>query len=89
MSPVVASGVSLPDSLNWYAFVAPAKTPAPLLDRWNVEVVKVLNDASVRDALNKHGLTPHPTTRSELAEFMQKESTKWGAIVRERKITGE
>jgi tripartite-type tricarboxylate transporter receptor subunit TctC len=77
------------EALNWYAFVAPGKTPAPLLDRWNQEVVKVLNDAGVRDALGKHGLTPHPTTRTELTEFMKRESTKWGAIVRERKITGE
>jgi tripartite-type tricarboxylate transporter receptor subunit TctC len=77
------------EALNWYAFVAPAKTPVALLDRWNQEVVKVLNDASVRDALNKHGLTPHPTSRTELTDFMQKESTKWGAIVRERKITSE
>jgi tripartite-type tricarboxylate transporter receptor subunit TctC len=77
------------EALNWYAFVAPGKTPAPLLDRWNQEIVKVLNDPGVREALAKHGLTPHPTTRAELTDFMRKESTKWGAIVRERKITGE
>ena len=77
------------EALNWYAFVAPAKTPAALLDRWNQEVVKVLNDPGVREALNKHGLTPHPTTRAGLTEFMKQESDKWGAIVRERKITGE
>jgi tripartite-type tricarboxylate transporter receptor subunit TctC len=77
------------EALNWYAFVAPAKTPVALLDRWNAEILKVLNDPGVRDALNKHGLTPHPTSRAELADFMQKESAKWGAIVRERKITGE
>jgi tripartite-type tricarboxylate transporter receptor subunit TctC len=76
-------------ALNWYAFVAPAKTPAALLDRWNQEVLKVLRDPGVREALNKHGLTPHPTTRADLAEFMKQESDKWGAIVRERKITGE
>lgn len=75
------------EALNWYAFVAPGKTPAPLLDRWNQEIVKVLNDAEVREALTKHGLTPHPTTRAGLTEFMQKESAKWGGIVRERKIT--
>lgn len=75
------------EALNWYAFVAPGKTPAPLLDRWNQEVVKVLNDAEVREQLAKLGLTPHPTTRAGLTEFMQKESAKWGAIVRERKIT--
>jgi tripartite-type tricarboxylate transporter receptor subunit TctC len=74
------------EALNWYAFVASAKTPAPLLDRWNQEIVKVLNDREVSEALGKHGLSPHPTTRAELTEFMQKESAKWGAIVRERKI---
>ena len=77
------------EALNWYAFVAPAKTPTPILDRWNQEVLKVLNDREVREGLTKLGLTPHPTTRAELTEFMQKESTKWGAIVRERKITAE
>jgi tripartite-type tricarboxylate transporter receptor subunit TctC len=77
------------EALNWYAFVAPAKTPAPLLDRWNAEIVKVLNDAGVRDALNKHGLTPQPTGRAELTAFMRAESDKWAKVVRERKITAE
>ncbi|WP_295854580.1 tripartite tricarboxylate transporter substrate binding protein [uncultured Xylophilus sp.] len=77
------------EALNWYAFVAPGKTPAPLLDRWNTEIVKVLNDAGVKDALNKHGLTPQPTTRPELAAFMRKESDKWNKVVKERKITAE
>jgi tripartite-type tricarboxylate transporter receptor subunit TctC len=75
------------EALNWYAFVAAAKTPASILDRWNQEVVKVLNDPGVKSALNKHGLTPHPTTRAELTAFMKKEDAKWSAIVKERKIT--
>lgn len=88
--PTVAeSGYPGFEALNWYAFVAPGKTPAPLLDRWNQEMVKVLNDATVRDALAKLGLTPHPTSRAELSDFMKKESAKWGAIVRDRKITAE
>jgi tripartite-type tricarboxylate transporter receptor subunit TctC len=77
------------EALNWYAFVTSAKTPAPILDRWNQEIVKVLNDASIREQLTKHGLTPHPTSRAELNDFMRKESAKWGTIVRERKITSE
>jgi len=86
-STVAESGYPGFEALNWYAFVAPGKTPAPLLDRWNTEIVKVLNDASVKEALNKHGLTPQPTTRAELTAFMKKEDAKWGAIVRDRKIT--
>ncbi|AMO22718.1 tripartite tricarboxylate transporter substrate binding protein [Ramlibacter solisilvae] len=77
------------EALNWYAFVAPAKTPASLLDRWNAEIVKILNEPAVREDLLKHGVAPNPTTRDQLAAFIRKESAQWGAIVRERKITGE
>ena len=88
--PTVAeSGYPGFEALNWYAFVAPGKTPAPMLDRWNLEIVKVLNDPGVKEALNKHGLTPQPTTRAELTAFMKKEDAKWSAIVRERKITAD
>jgi len=86
--PTVAeSGYAGFEALNWYAFVAPGKTPVALLERWNQAIVKVLADPGVKDALNKHGLTPQPTTRAELTDFMKKEDAKWSAIVRDRKIT--
>ncbi|HOB67308.1 tripartite tricarboxylate transporter substrate binding protein [Ottowia sp.] len=85
--PTVAeSGFPGFEALNWYAFVAPGKTPARILDRWNVEIVKVLNDPEVKKALEAHGLTPQPTTRAELTAFMKKEDAKWAAIVKERNI---
>jgi tripartite-type tricarboxylate transporter receptor subunit TctC len=88
--PTVAeSGYPGFEALNWYAFVAPGKTPAPLLDRWNAEITKVLNDPGVKAALSKHGLTPQPTTRAEFAAFMKKESAQWGAIIKERKLTAD
>lgn len=88
--PTVAeSGLPGFEALNWYAFVASAKTPAALLDRYNTEIVKVLNDPGIREALAKHGLSAHPTTRAELAEFMQKESAKWEKVVKERNIKPE
>jgi len=74
------------NATNWYAFVAPAKTPAVILDRWNAEFMKVLNDPQVKTELNNHGLTPDPTTRQGLADFMAAESEKWGKIVKERNI---
>lgn len=86
--PTVAeSGFPGFEALNWYAFVAPSKTPVPLLERWNKEIVQVLNDPRVKEALNKHGLTPQPTTRAELVAFMKKESNQWAAIIKERKVT--
>jgi tripartite-type tricarboxylate transporter receptor subunit TctC len=86
--PTVAeSGYPGFEALNWYAFVAPGRTPVAILERWNQAIVKVLADPGVKEALNKHGLTPQPTTRAELTDFMKKEDAKWGAIVRDRKIT--
>jgi tripartite-type tricarboxylate transporter receptor subunit TctC len=74
---------------NWYAFVAPAKMPVALQDRWNQELVKALNAPDVKAELLKHGLTPLPGSRDELARTIAAESATWGKVVRDRKITAE
>jgi len=50
---------------------------------------QVLNDQSTKDSLTKLGLSGAPSSRAELTAFMQKESDKWGKLVRERKITAD
>ena len=88
--PTIAeSGYPGFNATNWYAFVASSKTPKPLLDRWNLELVKVLSAPDVREQLNKHGLTPLPGTREELARYIASESATWGRIIKDRKITAE
>jgi tripartite-type tricarboxylate transporter receptor subunit TctC len=65
--PTIAeSGYPGFNATNWYAFVAPAKAPAAVLDRWNAELVKALNAPEVKAELDKHGLTPAPGTREDL-----------------------
>jgi tripartite-type tricarboxylate transporter receptor subunit TctC len=88
--PTIAeSGFPGFNATNWYAFVASSKVPTPILDRWNLEIVKVLKSPDVVQQLNDHGLTPMPTSREDLAKYMAKESATWATIIRERKITGE
>jgi tripartite-type tricarboxylate transporter receptor subunit TctC len=88
--PTIAeSGYPGFSATNWYAFVASSKVPTAILDRWNVELVKVLKSPDVLEQLNSHGLTPLPGTRNELATYMAKETTTWGRVIRERKITAE
>jgi len=88
--PTVAeSGYPGFEATNWYAFVAPGKTPKDVLDFWNRELTKVLNDPQVRAELAKHGLDPAPGTREELAQYFERESQKWGKVVRDAKITNE
>ena len=88
--PTVAeSGLAGFNATNWYAFVASSKVPKPVLERWNTELVKVLTTPDVVEQLNKHGLTPMPGTRDELARYIASESAMWGRVIRERKIMGD
>ncbi|WP_348756511.1 tripartite tricarboxylate transporter substrate binding protein [uncultured Aquincola sp.] len=74
---------------NWYAFMAPGKTPVPVLERWNQELVKALRDPEVKAELDHHGLTPAPGTRQQLADYIASESRTWGQLVRERGIKAD
>ena len=88
--PTIAeSGFPGFDATNWYAFVAPGKTPKAILDRWNTELVKVLTAPDVREQLNKHGLTPMPGTREELAATIKRESATWAKVIKDGKITAD
>jgi tripartite-type tricarboxylate transporter receptor subunit TctC len=77
------------EATNWYAFVAPGKTPRPIIEYWNREIVRVLKDPEVARDLAKNGLDPKPGTPEELAKTIDSETEKWARVVREAKITTE
>lgn len=86
--PTIAeSGYPGYSATNWYAFIASSKVPAPLLERWNTELVKVLKAPDLVTELNKHGMPPQPGSRDALAKEIERESMTWGRVVRDRKIT--
>jgi len=88
--PTVAeSGYPGFEAMNWYAFVAPAKTPPEILEYWNRELVKVLKDPGVHAALMRDGLEPMPGTREELARYIDRETAKWSKVVHDAKIQPE
>jgi tripartite-type tricarboxylate transporter receptor subunit TctC len=74
---------------NWYAYVAPAKTPKDIIARLNREIVKALNAPEVKDLLNKQGLEPAPGTPEELARFIRSEYDTWGRVVKQANIKVE
>ncbi len=85
--PTVAELLPGFTATNWYAFIAPGKTPAPILDRLNAELVKALKSPDVADELNRSGLLPAPGTRDELARYIDREHLTWGKVIVDRKIT--
>ena len=71
---------------NWYALLAPAKTPPDVVAKLNKAVNDALNDAEVREKLVKTGATPVGGAPEELGTFMKAEYEKWGRLVKEHDI---
>ena len=55
------------DASNWYALLAPAKTPPAVIAKLNKAVNDALNDPAVHDKLVKAGATPVGGTPQSLA----------------------
>ena len=74
------------DASNWYALLAPAKTPPVLIKKLNEAVNTALADPDIRGKIVKSGAVPVGGTPEALAAFMRAEYDKWGRVVREHGI---
>jgi tripartite-type tricarboxylate transporter receptor subunit TctC len=70
------------NSDNWYGLVAPAGTPAEILDKLRRATVSVLTSAELKKQFDSQNAAPSPTTPAEFAAFVQAEQAKWGPVVR-------
>ncbi len=77
------------EATNWYAYVAPAKTPAAIVARLNTEIVRTLRDPETHEAILKQGEEPTPSTPEELAQRIEREYATWGRVIREAGIPVE
>ena len=85
--PTVAeSGYPGYEALNWYAYLAPAATPRPIVDRLNAEIVAALKAPEVREQLARQGVEPQPGTPEDLRKYMERELATWGRVVKDAKI---
>jgi tripartite-type tricarboxylate transporter receptor subunit TctC len=88
--PTIAEqGYSGYEATNWYAYVAPAKTPRDVVARLNREIVRTLNDPGTHDAILKQGEEPTPSTPEELARHIAREHATWGKVINEAGIPKE
>ena len=77
------------DTMNWYAYVVPAKTPQPVINKLNQVLVKILKDPVVGKELEAKGLSPSPSTPAELGAYMKREYDTWAVVVKKAGIKPE
>jgi tripartite-type tricarboxylate transporter receptor subunit TctC len=75
------SGVPM-DGSAWIGLVAPAATPAPIIQRLNQEFVAAMRDPAINEKLKAQYMDAEPGTPQQFAAFMQGELKKWGPVIK-------
>jgi tripartite-type tricarboxylate transporter receptor subunit TctC len=77
------------DIALWYGVVAPAGTPAPVVQRLNAELQKILAMEDVRKSLIGQGADVAGGSPADFAVFMRNEMDRWGPVVKAAGIKPE
>ena len=82
-------GIRGVESSNWYALLAPAKTPAARIEALNGAVRRALATDQVRSRLTASGADPAASSPEDLAALIKSDTAKWGKLIGDKKIKGE
>jgi tripartite-type tricarboxylate transporter receptor subunit TctC len=85
--PTVAeSGLPGFSNYGWFGLFAPAGTPPAVLDKVQRDTARVLAVTETKARLYVMGMTPIGNSSTDFARAMQSESTRWAAVVKNRKL---
>jgi tripartite-type tricarboxylate transporter receptor subunit TctC len=71
---------------SWNGYLAPAKTPAEIVNRLYTAYAAAGKDPDVQARLGKLGFVLKIRNPAELENFMRDESNRWGRVIRENNI---
>lgn len=85
---VLESGVKGYDATIWFGFLAPAHTPAPIVNQFSIEIKKALESGNVLKNLKESGedLELVGSTPKEFQDFIGTEIPKWRKVIEEANI---
>ena len=76
-------------AINWYILLAPLGAPRDVVERLNMESVRIFQLPETRERLDVVGGVPVGSTPEQAAEFLRNENTRWGAVIRGAGIKAE
>ncbi len=77
------------EAVSWYALMAPAGTPAAVIDKIAGDSARALRAPEVRERLLGLGANPVGNTPAELGAMLKREYAFWGDFIRKQGIRGE
>ena len=82
-TPAIGEMVNGFESEAWFGLFGPAKLPGNVTQKLNEAVVAALNDAKMREQLQREGASPQAFSSAEFAKFVRQDIQRWAPIVRQ------
>jgi tripartite-type tricarboxylate transporter receptor subunit TctC len=79
---IAEAGVPGYEAVQWYGFLAPAGTPAEIVNQIHAESLKALSSADMKEKLATDGAEPAPTTPEEFGAHIRNEIEKWRKVAK-------
>jgi tripartite-type tricarboxylate transporter receptor subunit TctC len=86
---VSESGLPGFDSWNYFGIFGPANLPAPILQRVNAEMNKILADPAIKERFYTLGFEITGGTPAEFAAVIQSEAQRWSKVIRDANVKPE
>jgi len=77
------------EASSWYGLFAPAGTPASIIARIHLQMVKLAQDVDYKQLLNKNGQEAMASTPDELKRYVKSEFDTWARVIKTANIKAE
>ena len=82
-------GIPNSDVDLWYGMLAPAGTPASVVNRLNNEINQILALPEIRETFDKQGLIALTGEPEVLGTLVKKDLVRWADVIKRAKITAD
>ena len=86
VATIAEAGIPGYEVSPWFAVFAPAGTPGGVVAKLNKALVAAMRQPEILKKLESVGAEPIGSTPQALAEHLNKELVRWGALIKEREI---
>jgi tripartite-type tricarboxylate transporter receptor subunit TctC len=83
---VAAAGLPGYESSQFSGMLAPARTPAAIINRLNQEITRVLQRAEVKERLFSYGIEATPSTPEDFAATIKSEMAKMDKVIKSARL---
>ncbi len=82
-----AGGPANFEVVGWAGVIAPARTPAAVINRVNRDITRILAEPEIRERFAAFGYEPYPLTAEEMAKVIAAETARYAPVIKRMNVS--